>query len=203
MAKNAVEEGDCAQGLAGTALPHPDAALENLRDLGMNAMTRAASLPAPHRHPFELSRFLPFRLTVLSNRLTRRVARFYGQRFKLSAPEWRTIAVLGQHGAMSANSVIVETTMDKVRVSRAVAKLLKAAYITRDADPQDRRRAILALTPKGAEIFDQIVPLVQDIEAEIFAVLSAEDRAGLDRALARIEAFLDKSGANGSLSDDE
>lgn len=168
----------------------------------MSATTRAATLPALQRPPFELSRFLPFRLTVLSNRLTRRVARFYGQRFKLSAPEWRTIAVLGQHGAMSANSVIVQTTMDKVRVSRAVAKLLKAAYITRDADPQDRRRAILALTPKGAEIFQQIVPLVQDVEAEILAILSAEDRAGLDRALVRIEAFLDKSGANGAEPED-
>jgi DNA-binding MarR family transcriptional regulator len=165
--------------------------------------TIAASLPVPSQHPFELSRFLPFRLTVLSNRLTRRVARFYGQRFKLSAPEWRTMAVLGQHGAMSANSVIVQTTMDKVRVSRAVARLLKAAYITRDADPQDRRRAILALTPKGAEIFHQIVPLVQDIEAEILAILSPEDRAGLDRALAKIEVFLDKSGANESDPDQE
>jgi DNA-binding MarR family transcriptional regulator len=169
----------------------------------MSATTRAVSLPVPPQQPFELSRFLPFRLTVLSNRLTRRVARFYGQRFKLSAPEWRTMAVLGQHGAMSANSVIVQTTMDKVRVSRAVAKLLKASYITRDADPQDRRRAILALTPKGVEIFHQIVPLVQDVEAEILAVLSIEDRAGLDRALARIEVFLDKSGANDSEPDDE
>jgi len=169
----------------------------------MSVSTRAASLPLPQPHPFELSRFLPFRLTVLSNRLTRRVARFYGQRFKLSAPEWRTMAVLGQHGAMSANSVIVQTTMDKVRVSRAVAKLLKAAYITRDADPQDRRRAILALTPKGAEIFHQIVPLVQDVEAEILAILSPEDRAGLDRALARIEVFLDKSGTADSEPDEE
>ena len=92
---------------------------------------------------FELGKYLPFRLTVLSNRLTRRVARFYAERFKLSAPEWRTMAVLGQQGAMSANAVIMQTTMDKVRVSRAVAKLLKANLITREADPLDRRRAIM------------------------------------------------------------
>jgi DNA-binding MarR family transcriptional regulator len=159
----------------------------------MIAMAREAALSARPRTVFELARFLPFRLTVLSNRLTRRVARFYGERFKLSAPEWRTIAVLGQHGAMSANAVIVQTTMDKVRVSRAVAKLLKSSYITRDADPQDRRRAILALTPKGVELYRQIVPLVQEVEAEILATLSAEDRTGLDHALAHIEAYLDKS----------
>ena len=169
----------------------------------MNAMAREAALPARPRNVFELSSFLPFRLTILSNRLTRRVARFYSQRFKLSAPEWRTIAVLGQQGAMTANAVIVQTTMDKVRVSRAVAKLLKSGYITREADPEDRRRAILALTPKGAELYRQIVPLVQEVEAEILATLSAEDRSGLDHALARIEAYLDKTATGGDSADDD
>jgi DNA-binding MarR family transcriptional regulator len=146
------------------------------------------------RHSFELGKYLPFRLTILSNRLTRRVARFYGERFKLSAPEWRTMAVLGQQGAMSANAVIAQTTMDKVRVSRAVAKLLKTGFITREADPLDRRRAILDLTPAGREIYRQIVPLVQEVESEIVAALSGPERAVLDNALAKIEAYLEQSG---------
>jgi DNA-binding MarR family transcriptional regulator len=146
------------------------------------------------RHAFELGKYLPFRLTVLSNRLTRRVARFYGEQFKLSAPEWRTMAVLGQQGAMSANAVITQTTMDKVRVSRAVAKLLKTGFITRDSDPQDRRRAILDLTAAGREIYRQIVPLVQEVEAEIVAALSGPERAVLDNALAKIEAYLEHTG---------
>jgi DNA-binding MarR family transcriptional regulator len=154
----------------------------------------ATTLLARARMGFELGKYLPFRLTVLSNRLTRRVARFYGERFKLTAPEWRTMAVLGQRGAMSANSVIVQTTMDKVRVSRAVAKLLKTGYITREADPLDRRRAILTLTASGMEIYRQIVPLVQEVEAEMLAALSPDDRHGLDAALAQIEAYLDHTG---------
>lgn len=161
----------------------------------------AATMFARARRGFELGKYLPFRLTVLSNRLTRRVARFYGERFKLTAPEWRTMAVLGQRGAMSANAVIVQTTMDKVRVSRAVAKLLKAGYITREADPQDRRRAILTLTASGMEVYRQIVPLVQEVEAEMLAALSPDDRQGLDAALAQIEAYLDQSG--GTRSEDQ
>jgi DNA-binding MarR family transcriptional regulator len=158
----------------------------------------AAAALAAHfpRRNFELGKYLPFRLTVMSNRLTRRVARFYGERFKLSAPEWRTMAVLGQQGAMSANAVIAQTTMDKVRVSRAVAKLLKADLITRDADPQDRRRAILNLTGAGLEIYRQIVPLVQEVESEIVSALSSTERAVLDNALAKIEAYLEHSGVS-------
>jgi DNA-binding MarR family transcriptional regulator len=171
-------------------------------DRGTEDMTREAALSGRSRS-FDLTNFLPFRLTVLSNRLARRVARFYTERFKLTAPEWRTIAVLGQHGAMTANAVIVQTTMDKVRVSRAVARLLKGEYVTREADPLDRRRAILGLTPKGAELYRQIVPLVQEVESEILAVLSAEDRHTLDQALDRIEAVLDKAKDSELVIDDD
>jgi DNA-binding MarR family transcriptional regulator len=162
---------------------------------GVDVMSKDAAMAVrfPQRS-FELGKYLPFRLTVLSNRLTRRVARFYGEQFKLSAPEWRTMAVLGQQGAMSANHVITQTTMDKVRVSRAVAKLLKAGLITREADPADRRRAILDLTAAGREIYSQVVPLVQTIEAEIIAELSGPERAILDNALAKIEAYLEQAG---------
>jgi DNA-binding MarR family transcriptional regulator len=165
----------------------------------------AAAAVAAHfpRRNFELGKYLPFRLTVLSNRLTRRVARYYGERFKLSAPEWRTMAVLGQQGAMSANAVIAQTTMDKVRVSRAVAKLLKAGLITREADPLDRRRAILNLTMAGQEIYREIVPLVQEVESEIVAELSAPERAVLDNALAKIEAYLEQSGVSTNAVDDD
>src|ERR1700761_4321234 len=165
-------------------------------------MSKDAALAAQFpRRNFELGKYLPFRLTVLSNRLTRRVAKFYAQRFKLSAPEWRTMAVLGQQGAMSANAVIAQTTMDKVRVSRAVAKLLKAGLITREADPRDRRRAILNLTGAGQEIYRQIVPLVQEVESEIVATLSGTERAVLDNALAKIEEYLEQRGV--SADDDE
>jgi DNA-binding MarR family transcriptional regulator len=166
-------------------------------------MTRNAAALSRPPPPFELTKYLPFRLTLLSNRLTRRVARFYGQKYKLTAPEWRTMAVLGQSGAMSANNVIAQTTMDKVRVSRAVAKLLKTGYITRESDPDDRRRAILALTPKGVEIYRQIVPLVQEIEAELLEILNATERAGLDAALAKIEALLETGGDSAELDDEE
>jgi DNA-binding MarR family transcriptional regulator len=114
------------------------------------------------------------------------------------------MAVLGQQGAMSANAVIAQTTMDKVRVSRAVAKLLKANLITREADPQDRRRAILNLTGAGLEIYRQIVPLVQEVESEIVSALSGTERAVLDNALAKIEAYLEHSGISAvDIEDDE
>jgi len=135
-----------------------------------------------------LEHFVPFRLSVLSNRMTRAVAKVYALRFRLSAPEWRTMAVLGRYGAMSANSVVERTAMDKVRVSRAVAKLMANSQITRRADPRDRRRAILDLTPKGLVFYRQVVPLVLATEADLLRDLSAAERAALLDAMNKLEA---------------
>jgi DNA-binding MarR family transcriptional regulator len=137
--------------------------------------------------PLDLERFLPFRLSVLANRLTRAVARVYMQRFHLSAPEWRTMAVLGLYGAMSANSVVERTAMDKVRVSRAVARLLAAGRITRRTDVEDRRRAILDLTGKGRADYEQIVPMVLAVERELLSELGEEERSMLDQIMRKLE----------------
>jgi DNA-binding MarR family transcriptional regulator len=144
--------------------------------------------------PFVLEEYLPFRLSVLANRLTRMVARHYGERFGLTAPEWRTMAVLGRFGAMTANDVVERTAMDKVRVSRAVARLLAAGHITRRADAVDRRRAILDLTTTGRATFCQIVPLVLALEAEILATLAGDERTALHDALGKIERRIAQGG---------
>lgn len=135
----------------------------------------------------DLEHFLPFRLSVLSNRLTRAVARVYSRRFQLTAPEWRTMAVLGRYGAMTANNVVERTAMDKVRVSRAVARLLAHDRITRRTDPDDRRRAILDLTPEGRAVYAKVVPMVLAVENELLSPLDAEERTLLDQVLRKLE----------------
>lgn len=162
-------------------------------------MAKSEQAAAPILEPFRLERFLPFRLSVLSNRLTRRVARFYGERYRLSAPEWRVMAVLGESGSLSANAVVERTTMDKVRVSRAIAKLMKSDFLTRRSDPGDRRRAVLDLTAKGQITYRHIVPLVQRIEAEILEVLSSDERIALNHALGKIEMQIIEGGVEPDL----
>jgi DNA-binding MarR family transcriptional regulator len=136
---------------------------------------------------FFLERFMPFRLSVLANRMTRAVAGVYMRRYHLSAPEWRTLAVLGRFGAMTANSVVERTAMDKVRVSRAVTRLLQLGHITRRTDPKDRRRAILDLTPSGVSVYRQIVPRALAVETEMLAALTDEERAALEATISKLE----------------
>ena len=74
----------------------------------------------------DLDRFLPYRLSVLSNRVSSAIARQYSDRFGLSIPEWRVMAVLGGSPGLSARDVAERTAMDKVQVSRALESLVRA-----------------------------------------------------------------------------
>jgi DNA-binding MarR family transcriptional regulator len=153
----------------------------------MKSFSTAPLPPADQPGTLNLERFLPFRLSVLVNRVTRAVARVYSREFQLSAPEWRTMAVLGRYGAMTANSVVEQTAMDKVRVSRSVARLLAHGRITRRTDPEDRRRAILDLTPEGRAVYAKVVPMALAIERELLADLTAEEHGQLDAILRKLE----------------
>ncbi|HEX7966946.1 MAG TPA: MarR family transcriptional regulator, partial [Stellaceae bacterium] len=73
-------------------------------------------------------------------------------------------------------------------VSRAVARLLASGRITRRADPEDRRRAILDLTPAGRAVYDQIVPLALAVEAELISDLTEEEQAILNAVMRKLEA---------------
>jgi DNA-binding MarR family transcriptional regulator len=135
-----------------------------------------------------LERFLPYRLSVLMLRISSAIARSYERRFDLTVPEWRVMAVLGRFGPLSPNGVGEKTQMDKVRVSRAVARLVKAGRVSRRIDRADRRRAILALTAAGEAIHREIVPHARRVEARLLAGLSEAERAALDRLITKLEA---------------
>ena len=136
---------------------------------------------------FALERFVPYRLSVLSNSVSRSIARLYADRFGLTIPEWRVMAVLGRFGPQSANGVSQRTAMDKVRVSRAVSRLVGRNLASRRLDPRDRRRAVLQLTPEGRAMHDEIVPLARSREAELLDCLSPDERVHLDRIIETLQ----------------
>ena len=78
--------------------------------------------PAPI---LDLERFLPYRLSVLSNTVSHAIAEMYGERYQLSVTQWRVLAVVGRFPDLSAVEVAERTKMDKVAVSRAVAELIR------------------------------------------------------------------------------
>jgi hypothetical protein len=121
-------------------------------------MATAPTIPAP----LELERFLPYRLSVLSNTISAAIARDYGERFGLAVTEWRVL------------------------VSRAVNSLLKSGRIKRDTHADDRRRSVLTLSAKGRKVYDEVAPTALRYERELLSVLDREERAWLERILGKL-----------------
>ena len=147
-------------------------------------------MPADHtvlHTVLELDRFLPYRLSVLSNRISQDLAGLYAERFDLSVTEWRVLAVLGRYPNLSANEVAERTAMDKVAVSRAVTSLLAGVRLKRRTHGADRRRSVLALSAKGLRVYDEIVPLALAYEQRLLEGLPDDERTALHRLLSRME----------------
>ncbi len=133
-----------------------------------------------------LERFLPYRLSILSNTISSSIADTYGEKFGLGIPEWRVIAVLGRYPGISAREVAARTAMDKVAVSRAVSRLLNADRITRQVADTDRRRSILNLSGNGQRIYEEISPLALNYERQLLQTLSHEDQQTLGNLLIKL-----------------
>ena len=142
---------------------------------------------ADHGHAtLELEHFLPYRLSVLSNRVSETISGYYRQRFGLAVTEWRTMAVLGRYQGLSAGEVAERTAMDKVAVSRAVARLLQRGFIQREIHGDDRRRSVLALTDEGFRVYDEVAPMVIEYHQRMLEPLTEEERTMLDRLIDKL-----------------
>jgi DNA-binding MarR family transcriptional regulator len=141
---------------------------------------------APPPPALDLETFLPYRLSVLANRVSRALAEVYEARFGITPSEWRLIAILARFGPMSANGVCDRSAMDKVQVSRAVARAGAAGLVDRRIDHEDRRRSVLSLTGQGRAVHDRIVPLAREVEARLLDGLDAGERALLSALIDRL-----------------
>jgi DNA-binding MarR family transcriptional regulator len=134
----------------------------------------------------ELERFLPYRLSVLTNLVSGAIASAYEERFGLTIPEWRVVAVLARHPGLSAAEVATHTRMDAVAVSRAVTRLLRAGRLRRSIAAEDRRRSVLRLSAAGESMYREIAPLALRYERALLACLEESETRTLDAVLDKL-----------------
>ena len=142
--------------------------------------------PEPSEAPLVLGEFLPYRISVAAEAVSALFASRYEERFGLTIPEWRVMAVVGEHQQQSTQQVIERTGMDRVRVSRAVIRLGDKGLLDRVTHPRDQRAQLLHLTRKGQGVYDQIVPLAREMQAALASTLSVAERETFENLLTKI-----------------
>jgi DNA-binding MarR family transcriptional regulator len=147
---------------------------------------RTHALASAEHAPLELEHFLPYRLSILSNTISQTIASDYQSRYDISMTEWRVMAVLARFKGLSAREVAERTAMDKVAVSRALARLVDGGRVTRDTHDGDKRRSVLNLTAAGWAMHDEVAPMARAREREVLAKLDTEEQAWLTRILDKL-----------------
>lgn len=130
-----------------------------------------------------LETFLPYRLNHLSTRVSDALSAIYTQKYGITVPEWRVLATVGQQGRITARDVGRHSVMHKTMVSRAVAALENRKFITRTANPCDKREMFLEMRPDGQSAYDAIVPQARRFSEHIEDGLSTEQRDAFDTAV--------------------
>lgn len=149
-----------------------------------------------NRHPapaIELRDFFPYRLSILEQRVSQSLARFYSVDFNLSRFEWRVMATLAMHPPMTATAIGSFTLLDKMQVSRAIQGLDKAELVKLQPCPADKRAKLLSLSDKGQQMYQQIVPKVTEQERKLLSCLSESERNALKTIIDKLDEALDQT----------
>lgn len=142
----------------------------------------------PGHAAIALEKFIPYQLSIVSNTVSEAIAREYRQRFDLGMTEWRVMAVVARFDGdgLSARAVARLTAMDKVAISRALARLVRKGLVLRRTHDGDKRRSVLRLSAAGWRIHDAVAPLARRHERAFLAALDAEEQRWLARILGKL-----------------
>ena len=154
--------------------------------------------PNPNEPHIKLESFLPYRLNVVAEGVSRALSKLYEERHGISIAEWRVIATLGQYKRMAAKDIGLHSRMHKTKVSRAVARLIERECVARSSNENDLREAFLELTPEGLAIYNDLVPRALAFEAGLSEALSKSERVALDQILSKLEALSLDAGNEGN-----
>lgn len=140
---------------------------------------------------FRLSAFLPYRLAVLAERVSRRLSVEYFRSHGLSVAEWRVLAHLSRSPEISVREIHDCVNLEKPRVSRAVTALAAAGYVSKRPGQPDSRLVSISLTEAGRAALADIVPAALGVEARLLAALDPEEIRCFWTVLEKLHAALD------------
>ncbi len=148
-----------------------------------NKTTRAAPRPAAA----EPEQFLPFRVHRLAARLgfSEEYKTKSGVRIKVR--EWRVLFLLRAMEGLSNADICAFLDMDPATASRAVKALAGQGLVALASAPEDGRKLISRLTPRGHGVYDEIAPSRIGFAREIEACLSAAERVALYAILDKLD----------------
>jgi DNA-binding MarR family transcriptional regulator len=113
----------------------------------------------------------------------------------MTALQYTALTVLEHHPDISGVQLARNSFVTPQSIADMIETLQDRGLVERHPDASDRRRLLIALTPKGRELLDKYRDVVADLEAVAFGELSADEVASLRHALQMARTTLEKHAA--------
>lgn len=94
-----------------------------------------------------------------------------------------TLRRSGEPHALTAGELLASSMVTTGAITNRIDRLEGRGLVRRVADPGDRRRVLVQLTPEGRTLVDDVTPGHLATESELLAPLSGRQRAELARTL--------------------
>jgi DNA-binding MarR family transcriptional regulator len=166
-------------------------------------LTKTSAIPDDHVG--EIARLLSkqaaflWRIHTMSALMVKPVHENFTLRYGLSVIDWRIIMTLARAPDTAANEIVQIWSLDKMAVNRGVRHLLQRGLIERRPDPNDNRRQLMRLTPKGVTIHEEAWPGAETHYRQLTSVLTASEIAAFiataDKLIAEAARIADATAA--------
>jgi DNA-binding MarR family transcriptional regulator len=136
--------------------------------------------------PTEHDELLNFRLKRLVKLGGAPAIRLCEGRYRVTRLQWRMLAALVESGPLSPSMLAEVVRQERAIVSRHVTELVSKELVQRIARAGDRRRAELVATPAGHRLYEELFPLLAQINRRLMMALTASEAATLERLLDKL-----------------
>lgn len=143
---------------------------------------------SPSQRLASIDDLLLYRLGRLSSAAGAMVVRLCEGGYGITRREWAVVGQLYENGSMPPSVLAEHMHRDRARTSRALTALVQKQLVLRTIPANDRRSALVDLTPAGRHLYEVLMPQIQAINSQILSALKPEEAASFDEALERLQA---------------
>src|SRR3954468_8940964 len=111
-------------------------------------------------------------------------------RLELTRAQWRALKATGRHEGLSQTELADYLDMEPIPVGRVIDRLEKTGFVERRADPGDRRRWRLHLTPKAHTVVDEMEVIASELRDDALRGIPRADLDAMMRTLTTMKENL-------------
>jgi MarR family transcriptional regulator, transcriptional regulator for hemolysin len=125
--------------------------------------------------------------------VTRQIRKHFDRRatrLELTRAQWRALKVTSRHEGLSQSELAEHLDMEAIPVGRVIDRLEKTGFVERRADPADRRRWRLYLTPKAYAVVGEMDVIAGELRDDALRGIERNDLDTLMSVLNQIKGNL-------------